>query len=163
MRKSLSSLTNEIMIIINESKKDDKVDADGDGIPDAKQISGRELMKRKVKLVLTKMDPEKVNTAIASIYKGVLNICIILAGFIIRYFLKLSDSNTIYSLLNYALVWMSVLAVLTIQFARTIALALTIAEFSKSFMDRFILPILKKATPDEYQVCCCCIQSLYLL
>ena len=100
MRKSLSSLTNDIMIIINESKKDDKVDADGDGIPDAKQISGRELIKRKVKLVLTKMDPEKVNTAIASIYKGVLNIlCIILAVFIIRYFLKLSDSNTIYSLL----------------------------------------------------------------
>lgn len=99
MRKSLSSLTNDIMIIINESKKDDKVDADGDGIPDAKQISGRELIKRKVKLVLTKMDPEKVNTAIASIYKGVLNICIILAVFIIRYFLKLSDSNTVYSLL----------------------------------------------------------------
>lgn len=71
VRKSLSSLTNEIMIIINQSKKDDKVDADGDGIPDAKQISGRELIKRKVKLVLTKMDPEKVNTAIASIYKGV--------------------------------------------------------------------------------------------
>lgn len=58
--------------------------------------------------------------------------------------------------------WMSVLAVLTIQFARTIALALTIAEFSKSFMDRFILPILKKATPDEYQVCCG-IKSLYQL
>ena len=77
------------------------MDADGDGIPDAKQISGRELIKRKVKLVLTKMDPEKVNTAIASIYKGVLNtiLCIILAVFIIRYFLKLSDSNTIYSLL----------------------------------------------------------------
>jgi len=67
VRKSLSSLSNEVLIIIDESKKDDKVDADGDGIPDAKQISGRELIKRKVKLVLKKMDPEKVNNAIAAI------------------------------------------------------------------------------------------------
>ena len=50
-------------------------------------------------------------------------------------------------------VWMSVLAVLTIEFARTIALALTISEFSKKFTDRFLLPIVKKATPAEYQVC----------
>lgn len=47
---------------------------------------------------------------------------------------------------------MSVLAVLTIEFARTIALALT-SEFSKKFTDRFLLPIVKKATPAEYQVC----------
>ena len=58
------------MLIIDESKKDDKIDADGDGVADTKQIDGKELVKRKVKLVLTKMDPEKVNTAIASIYKG---------------------------------------------------------------------------------------------
>ena len=118
VRKSLSSLSNEVLIIIDESKKDDKVDADGDGIPDAKQISGRELVKRKVKLVLKKMDPEKVNKAIAAIYK----------------------------------VWMSVLAVLTIQFARVIALALTIADFAKSLTDRLILPIVKMATPKDYQV-----------
>lgn len=58
------------MVIIEEHKKDDKVDADGDGVADATQINGRELIKRKVKLVLTKMNPEKVNDAIASIYKG---------------------------------------------------------------------------------------------
>ena len=54
---------------------------------------------------------------------------------------------------NNFIVWMSVLAVLTIQFARTIALALTIADFSKGFADRFLLPIVRKATPKEYQVC----------
>ena len=131
VRKALSSLSNEVLIIIDESKKDDKVDADGDGIPDAKQISGRELVKRKVKLVLKKMDPEKVNNAIAAIYK----------------------------------VWMSVLAVLTIQFARVIALALTISDFAKSLTDRLILPIVKMATPKDYQVsissiipCFLCIQ-----
>lgn len=120
VRKSLSSLSNEVLIIIDESKKDDKVDEDGDGIPDAKQISGRELVKRKVKLVLKKMDPEKVNNAIAAIYK----------------------------------VWMSVLAVLTIQFARVIALALTISDFAKSLSDRLILPIVKMATPKDYQKWC---------
>ena len=50
-------------------------------------------------------------------------------------------------------VWMSVLAVLTIQFARTIALALTISDFFKNFADRFLLPIVRAATPQEYQVC----------
>jgi hypothetical protein len=69
-------LSGEIIIIIDASKKDDKVDADGDGIADASQISGRELMRRKVTLVLTKMDPEKVNNAIASIYKGALGGCV---------------------------------------------------------------------------------------
>ena len=59
----------------------------------------------------------------------------------------------LYILQNNFIVWMSVLAVLTIQFARTIALALTIADFSKGFADRFLLPIVRKATPKEYQVC----------
>ncbi|KAL7543578.1 hypothetical protein ACHAXR_013028 [Thalassiosira sp. AJA248-18] len=118
--KALKALSEEIMVIIEESKKDDKVDKDGDGVADANQINGRELVKRKVKIVLTKMNPEKVNNAIASIYK----------------------------------VWMSVLAVLTIEFARTIALALTICNFIKKFADRSLLPIVKGATPQEYQKWC---------
>lgn len=78
MRKALGALADEAMAIIEESKKDDEVDADGDGVADTKQISGRELAKRKLKLVLTKMDPEKVNNAIASIYKGaILAVCCI--------------------------------------------------------------------------------------
>ena len=107
------------MVIIEENKKDDKVDADNDGVNDADQISARDLAKRKVKLVLTKMNPEKINDAIVSMYT----------------------------------VWMSVLAVLTIKFARTIALALTISDFTRKFVDRFMLPTIKSATPNEYQVC----------
>lgn len=120
VRKALVALSDEIMVIIEEHKKDDKVDADGDGVADATQINGRELIKRKVKLVLTKMNPEKVNDAIASMYK----------------------------------VWMSVLAVLTIQFARTIAMALTISDFTTKFVNRFLLPIVKAAVPPEYQKWC---------
>ena len=59
------------MVIVQENKKDNKKDDDGDGISDADQIEGRELVKRKVKLVLTKMNPEKVNDAISAIYKGI--------------------------------------------------------------------------------------------
>ena len=73
------------MIIIDEHKKDDKVDADGDGIADASQTTGKELIQRKVKLVLTKMNPEKVNDAIASIYKGM---CHVGSGMVIWYIVE---------------------------------------------------------------------------
>ena len=70
MRKALGALSDEIMIIVNESKKDDQKDDDGDGVADVKQIGKREYVKRKVKLVLTKVNPQKVNDAIASMYVG---------------------------------------------------------------------------------------------
>ena len=117
VRKALKALSGEVMIIVNESKKDDTIDKDGDGIPDTEQISSRTLMERKVKLVLTKMNPEKVNAAITSIYK----------------------------------VWIAVLAVLKIQFARTIALALTISDFFQRLINRFIVPIVDNITPSEYK------------
>ena len=50
--------------------------------------------------------------------------------------------------------WLSVLAVLTIQFARTIALALTISDFVKKMTDRLVLPIVRRATPKDYQKWC---------
>lgn len=57
-------------IIIEENEKDDMVDDDKDGKADASELSGRDFVKRKVILILTKMNPEKVNDAIASIYMG---------------------------------------------------------------------------------------------
>eukprot|EP00573_Skeletonema_grethae_P001869 CAMPEP_0201687122 /NCGR_PEP_ID=MMETSP0578-20130828/1313_1 /ASSEMBLY_ACC=CAM_ASM_000663 /TAXON_ID=267565 /ORGANISM="Skeletonema grethea, Strain CCMP 1804" /LENGTH=306 /DNA_ID=CAMNT_0048171247 /DNA_START=107 /DNA_END=1030 /DNA_ORIENTATION=+ len=114
---ALKALGEEVIIIVNESKKDDKVDDDGDGTPDTEQLSPRILMERKVKLVLTKMNPEKVNTAISSIYK----------------------------------VWIAVLAVLKIEFARTVALAMTISAFFKRFVNRYIVPKVDSATPAEYK------------
>ncbi len=58
---SVKDLADEAMIIIKESKKDDAVDDNKDGIPDVEQISGREYTIRKTKLVLKKMNPEKVS------------------------------------------------------------------------------------------------------
>jgi len=117
---AIRDLSEEILAIVEENKKDDKEDLDGDGVPDAKQVEGKELVKRKIQLVLKKMNPKKVNDAAAAIYT----------------------------------VWLSVLAVLKIEFARTVALALTIADFFKKPSDRFLLPIMKKVTPGDYQQWC---------
>lgn len=116
VKKALTVLSNEVMVIIEENKKDNATDADGDGVSDVDELSNREFIKRKTTLVLRKMDPEKVNAALSSLYK----------------------------------VWLSVMAVLSVEFARTIALALTISSFLDKFMTRVFSPILKRATPKEY-------------
>ena len=113
---AVKDLSEGAMIIIEESKKDDQVDEDKDGKADVTEISGKEYMIRKTKLVLRKMDPKKFDRAIGTIYK----------------------------------VWLVVVAALNIQFARTISLALAIAEFMKKPVDRFIAPVVEMAVPDEY-------------
>jgi len=47
-------------------------------------------------------------------------------------------------------VWLSVAAVLALKFARTINMALSIAEFLNRPCDRFVTPVLQVAIPDEY-------------
>jgi len=114
--KAVRDIADEVMKIIEESKKDDKVDADKDGTADVDQIATKEFVQRKFLLVIKKMDPHKVDNAVTSIYQ----------------------------------VWLSVAAVLTIEFARTISLALSIAEFIKQPINRYIAPLIKKVVPDEY-------------
>uniref|UniRef100_A0A7S4I9Z4 Uncharacterized protein n=1 Tax=Odontella aurita TaxID=265563 RepID=A0A7S4I9Z4_9STRA len=116
LMKALNELTEEATKIIEASKKDDDLDEDGDGKKDVDQLAGKELLARKAKLIMTKMDPEKVNEALSSIYK----------------------------------IWLSVAAVLMVQFAQTISMALGIAEFIKSPLDRFVAPVVEAAVPDEY-------------
>jgi len=116
VRMACSALADEALVIIEESKKDDDVDADGDGKADVKQIGKREYAIRKTRLVMAKMNPEKVDSAVASIYK----------------------------------VWLAVAAVLKIQFARTINMALGIAEFINKPVDRFLRPTIQVVVPDEY-------------
>ena len=67
--KALKDLSDEALIIIEASKKDDEVDEDKDGVKDVKQIPANELVMRKVNLVLVKMNPKKVDDALSSIYK----------------------------------------------------------------------------------------------
>jgi len=116
LKESIGDMTEEALIIIEESKKDDDKDDDNDGVKDVEQITSKEYIMRKGNLVITKMNPAKVDKALGTIYK----------------------------------VWLSVIAVLTVKFARTIALALSISEYIKVPLNKYIAPIVQSATPDEY-------------
>jgi hypothetical protein len=114
---ALNSLSEEALIVINESKKDDDADVNSDGKKDSEQLSQTEYLARKTTLVLKKMNPEKIDQALSTMYS----------------------------------VWLSVAAVLSIQFARTIAMALSISDFVKKPIDRFITPIVNVAVPNDYE------------
>lgn len=66
---AITDLADEALVILEEVKKDDDADDDKDGKKDVDEISGSELLKRKTLLVLKKMNPEKIDKAIGSIYK----------------------------------------------------------------------------------------------
>mmetsp|Transcript_11298 Transcript_11298/g.16599 ORF Transcript_11298/g.16599 Transcript_11298/m.16599 type:complete len:328 (+) Transcript_11298:125-1108(+) len=115
--EALSVLSEEALVIIEQSKKDDEKDDDGDGVADVKQIDNKTYVMRKVNLVMTKIDPKKVDEAVATLYR----------------------------------VWLSVVAVLMVQFARTISMALSMSKFIMKPVDRFIAPTISLATPEEYK------------
>lgn len=108
--QALADLSDEALIVINESKKDDDAKSD-------QSVTASQYFANKTKLVLKKMNPEKVDKAISSLYS----------------------------------VWLTVAAVLAIKFARTIAMALSIADFFKKPVDRFVAPTLKLAIPADYE------------
>lgn len=114
--KALGDLANEAIVIIDQSQKDDEKDENKDGVKDVEQITSKEFVQRKTLLVLQKMNPEKVDTAISEMYK----------------------------------VWLSVAAVLSIQFARTISFAMAIADFLKKPVSRYLAPTVQSAIPDQY-------------
>lgn len=116
LKSAVKDLTDEALVVVEESKKDDDLDEDNDGIKDVNQISNKEYMMRKINLVIVKINPEKVDRALGTIYK----------------------------------VWLSVVAVLAVEFATTIALAISISEFIKKPLNRYVAPIVQIATPDEY-------------
>lgn len=60
------------------SARDDKVDADGDGVADVEQISDGALFIRKVKLVMREIDPLAVNKALTGLYQCMLSaVCVV--------------------------------------------------------------------------------------
>jgi hypothetical protein len=61
--KHATVIYEESLKILEESAKDDLADADEDGMADVEQISSNDLVRRKVKLVLTKMEPQQVRVA----------------------------------------------------------------------------------------------------
>lgn len=55
-----------------ESRKDDEVDADGDGIADVKQIESKELATRKISLFMRVTNPLELSAALSGLYIGLL-------------------------------------------------------------------------------------------
>lgn len=66
-RLCLVSLYEDFQTIQIANKKDDEVDADGDGVADVKQISASSLMTRKTLLFLRTIDPNRFNSAIGGL------------------------------------------------------------------------------------------------
>lgn len=64
---SLCAITSEVKVIIQENAKDDARDDDGDGQADVDQLDAKSLVVRKARLVATKCNPEKINTALAGL------------------------------------------------------------------------------------------------
>jgi len=54
------------------SQRDDSTDADGNGVPDVKEISPQELVKRKTLVIAKSVDPTKLQTALAAMSAGLL-------------------------------------------------------------------------------------------
>lgn len=116
LKAALKDLADEASVIIEASKKDDKADDNKDGTSDVAELDAKALLVRKANLVLTKMNPEKVNNALDSLYK----------------------------------VWLAVMAVLVIKFARTVAFAESICLFIRKPTKRFIVPNLLNVCPQAY-------------
>jgi len=69
LKDSLEDLSEEATKIMEASDKDDEVDKDKDGIADVEQIDDKALLLRKMTLVVTKMNPSKVDNALSVIYR----------------------------------------------------------------------------------------------
>ena len=70
MRTCLHSLGRITTDLIEESHRDDVIDADGDGVPDVQQISPSALLRRKLELALQRLDPKEVGEALNGVYAG---------------------------------------------------------------------------------------------
>lgn len=116
MISALSILSNEVKVILEADKKDNEKDDDGDGVADVDQLNNKEFVMRKTKLVITKMNPKKVDSAIGTLYK----------------------------------VWLGVAAALAVKFARTISLALSLADALSRPVRLYGEPFLQKFIPYDY-------------
>lgn len=68
LKQALGDLVDEIIVIVEQSKKDDAVDEDNDGVADVDEIDDKEYIMRKTKLIMTKCNPQKVDKALNQMY-----------------------------------------------------------------------------------------------
>jgi len=73
-QESLMTLINELKQLKSENDKDDELDEDGDGIADVDQITGTQLMQRKLNMFLMKTHPKLLNDSMVGVYMGWLGV-----------------------------------------------------------------------------------------
>eukprot|EP00898_Chlorokybus_atmophyticus_P007806 jgi/Chlat1/8026/Chrsp7S07772 len=69
---ALQDMVHNFKLAQAASHKDDKVDANRDGIADVLQISNEEWARRKIALALKSVDPNRLSTAIGALYAGLM-------------------------------------------------------------------------------------------
>jgi len=113
---NLSILQQQVKAVQEANEADDKVDDDGDGIPDVQQITKDQLAQRKLRLALSAMDPFIVQEALANLWTATVSAC----------------------------------ATVKLQFARTIALGVSIGNYLNRPVMRYFVPILEGFTDKTY-------------
>lgn len=73
--QSLAALWAEIIAVYEANKADNARDEDGDGVADVQQISRKELLGRKVALVMKTADPEKLLEAYKGLAQAMAGVC----------------------------------------------------------------------------------------
>jgi hypothetical protein len=72
--KYLRIIYDDYLAVRAESRKDDSVDADRDGVADVLQISKQELFTRKLKLAAKSCNPDKLQLAFGGLYTGFMGV-----------------------------------------------------------------------------------------
>jgi len=67
---AVATLYKNAVVAWDASKKDDEVDADGNGVADVKEIGHKALLQRKTMVVLASVNPEEVTNAFVAINTG---------------------------------------------------------------------------------------------
>lgn len=114
--QNIEILNEQIKAVHAAEEADDKVDDDGDGIPDVQQITKQELAQRKLRVALNAMDPFVVQAALGNLWTATLSAC----------------------------------ASVKLQFARTIALGVSIGNYLNRPVMRYIVPLVEAFTDKSY-------------
>jgi len=69
---ALKDLYDEYVYLCDKNVEDDEEDLDNDGIADVLQIDKRDLMQRKMNLIFSNLNPDKLTSAIWGLYQGFL-------------------------------------------------------------------------------------------
>jgi hypothetical protein len=70
MSAALGIIYQSALTALEASRKDDAVDADGDGVADVLQISQQQLLTRKLQVVFKAVDPDRFSDALTAVWSG---------------------------------------------------------------------------------------------